>query len=293
MEKSHKKLGCSLSIILCLLLLVSSFFYAGYKVIHAGYKLKKETSLFPQEKSQKIIFHSADYIEFEFEDGFWGIDGLAEKVGDHNPFADYWLSEGGSEIVFSMSEYPFSNPYDADYNHMYKKCGFTFPKLSAENISKIVFANASYSSGLEWNDDLQIYNWENPKTVTPNLTEDGIAALAEQIIQKQTDARIGGSERQNEELSFVQPVEENEILGMQEEGSPYLWHIRLYFNDMDGLFYNCDKVCLCKDKSGHYYLITKGVYIDYIYIELSQEIQEKFQISFENMDFGNDITGLR
>lgn len=280
-KKSHKKLGCSLSIILCLLLLASPFLYVNHKV-------KQITALLPQEKSKKFVFPIVYYTDLRSEDKstrHWGIDGPLTRARDLNPFTDYWFIEGNSDLLLSIPG-DISPSWLTLEDCLRRKYEFAFPKLLPENVSEIVFARFSCDE-LASTEAGQVY-WHASETVHPDLTDDEILRIAQLILpieERETNPidpwNYTPATEETESLSNGwQDIDESEIAGKQTD-QPYIWHIRMYFKGVDGIYYDCSQVFLCKDQDDRYCL-----YYSSQYAEFSQEVQKKVQNSFFDTDFG-------
>ncbi len=238
--------------------------------ICADYQTQKRTALLPQEQSARVVV-PFDYESLEFEESdCWGVDAPIEKAKDLNPFSNYWFVGNNKEVVLSVSQND-PNPFLSD--SILKRKGYSFPELSPQNVSKIVFSEKGFQGLLSLSEDRRPL-WCDCTTVCPDLTQDELIAFAELFLQNNGN--------------IVQEIDENILVGMRESGHPYLWHIRLYFNSIDGVFYNSSDVLLCKTVDGQYYLS----FDQHKYVYIPDEINRKIQNAFTDVDFGRNVARI-
>lgn len=238
-------------------------------MIYMNYKTNQITRSLPQKQSEQFVF-SFDYESLDFQESDrWGIDAPTEKAKDLNPFYNYWLVDGDTNIILAI-------PQKSDYwlyESIWKKRGFDFPKVLPQNVLKIVFSDKWYQAQLGTTEDDRP-QWCNSITVCPDFTQEEITAFVELLLQS------------NENLA--QEIDENIIVGVQEDGRPYLWHIRLYFNNINGIFYDVPEALLCRTYDDRYYLS----FDKHKYIEISEEMNQKLQRVFTGVDFGKNISRI-
>ncbi len=263
MEKQNKKRHPFVCIAVGFIAVVILF------LIYMNYKTNQITGLLPQKQSEQFVF-SFDYEPLDFgESDRWGIDEPIEKAKDMNPFTNYWLVESNKSIILSISR----NDSGFLSESIRKKRDFDLPEVLPQNVSKIVFSEKGYQSLLDFDKDKRP-QWCNCTTVCPDFTQEEIIDFVELFLQS------------NGNLS--QEIDENIIVGVQETGRPYLWHIRLYFNSIDGVFYNSSEVLLCKTQDDRYYLS----FDQHKYIEIPEEMNQKIQIVFTGVDFGQNVVRI-
>lgn len=235
--------------------------------IYVSYQTQKVTALFPQEQSARFVV-PFDYKSLDFEESdCWGIDAPIEKAKDLNPFADYWFVGNNREIILFISKND-PNPFLSD--SILKRKGYSFPELLPQNVSKIVFSEKGFQSLLSLSEDRRPL-WSNCTTVCPDLTQEEIITFVELFLQNNGN--------------IVQDVDEKVFVGVRESGHPYLWHIRLYFNSIDNVFYNSSDVLLCKTVDNQYCLS----FDQHKYVYIPDEINRKIQNVFTDIDFGQNV----